>query len=58
MKEMHMDNAREILEIAKAAGQANIVPGYKLFIREYFRKGQIVDLVYPPGRDCKGRHIS
>jgi hypothetical protein len=39
-----MDTARGILEIAKAAGQADIMPGYKLFTREYFTKGRIVDL--------------
>jgi hypothetical protein len=37
-------NERGILEIAKATGQADIVPGYKLFTREYLRKGRIVDL--------------
>jgi hypothetical protein len=39
-----MDNARGIFEIAKATGQADIVPGYKLFTREYFTKGRIVDM--------------
>jgi hypothetical protein len=37
-------NARGILEITKATGQADIMPGYKLFTREYFTKGRIVDL--------------
>jgi hypothetical protein len=35
---------RGILEIAKATGQADVAPGYKLFTREYFTKGRIVDL--------------
>ena len=37
-------NERGILEIAKATGQVEIVPGYKLFTREYFTKGKFVDL--------------
>jgi hypothetical protein len=37
-------NERGILEIAKATGRANIAPGYKLFTKEYLRKGRIVDL--------------
>jgi hypothetical protein len=37
-------NERGILEIAKATGQAGIIPGYKLFTRDYFTKGRIVDL--------------
>jgi hypothetical protein len=37
-------NARGILEIAKATGQADIAPGYKLFTGGYFMKGRIVDL--------------
>jgi hypothetical protein len=37
-------NERGILEIAKATGQADIVPGYKVFAGEYFTKGRIVDL--------------
>jgi hypothetical protein len=37
-------NERGILELAKATGQADIVPGYKLFTRAYFTKGRIVDL--------------
>jgi hypothetical protein len=37
-------NARGILEIAKATGQADIAPGYKLFTGGYFTKGRIVDL--------------
>jgi hypothetical protein len=37
-------NEREILEIAKAVGQAEIVPGYKLFTREYLKAGRIIDL--------------
>jgi hypothetical protein len=37
-------NERGILEIAKATGRTDIVPGYKLFTREYLRKGRIVDL--------------
>jgi hypothetical protein len=39
-----MDNAREIFEIAKATGLADVAPGYKLFTGEYFKKGRIVDL--------------
>jgi hypothetical protein len=37
-------SARGILEIVKATGQADIAPGYKLFSREYFKAGRIVDL--------------
>ena len=37
-------NERGLLEIAKAAGQVEIIPGYKLFTREFFTKGRIVDL--------------
>jgi hypothetical protein len=37
-------DARRILEIAKAAGQADIAPGYKVFTGGYFSKGRIVDL--------------
>jgi hypothetical protein len=37
-------NSRGILEIAKATGQADIAPGYKLFTGGYFTKGRIVDL--------------
>jgi hypothetical protein len=37
-------DTRGILEIAKAVGQTDIVPGYKLFTREYFKAGRIVDL--------------
>jgi hypothetical protein len=37
-------NARGVLEFAKAAGQIDIVPGYKLFTGEYFMKGRIVAL--------------
>ena len=37
-------NARGLLEIAKATGEADIMPGYKLFTREYLKKGRIVDL--------------
>ena len=37
-------NARGLLEIVKSTGKADIMPGYKLFTREYFKKGRIVDL--------------
>jgi hypothetical protein len=37
-------NARGILELAKATGQAEIIHGYKLFTMGYFTKGRIVDL--------------
>ena len=37
-------NARGLLEVVKATGQADIEPGYKLFTREYFKVGRIVDL--------------
>jgi len=37
-------NARGLLEIAKATGQADVMPGYKLFTREYLTKGRLVDL--------------
>ena len=36
-------NERGILEFAKATGQVEIAPGYKLFTREYFTKGRFVD---------------
>ena len=36
--------ARGLIEIAKATGRVDIVPGFKLFIREFFQKGQVVDL--------------
>jgi hypothetical protein len=39
-----MMNARKILEFAKAVGYCDIAPGYKIFAREYFRVGRIVDL--------------
>ena len=35
---------RGILELAKALGQVEIVPGLKLFTRDYFKKGKIVAL--------------
>ena len=31
-------NERGVLEFAKAAGEVNIIPGYKLYTREYFIK--------------------
>ena len=37
-------NAKGLLEIAKAAGAVDIIPGYKLFTREYFKTGQRVEL--------------
>jgi len=37
-------NARGLLEIGKALGHLEIVPGLKLFTREYFKKGRIVYL--------------
>jgi hypothetical protein len=37
-------DARGILEIAKAVGQADIAPGCKLFTGGYLTKGRIVDL--------------
>jgi hypothetical protein len=37
-------DARGILEIAKAAGQADIAPGCKVFTGWYFTKGRIIDL--------------
>jgi hypothetical protein len=32
------------LEIAKAAGCVEIIPGFKLFLKEYFTKGRVVEL--------------
>ena len=37
-------SARGLLEIAKTLGQVDVVPGLKLFTREYFKKGHIVYL--------------
>jgi hypothetical protein len=37
-------SARGILEFAKATGQVDVVPGFKLFTGEYFIKGNLVDL--------------
>jgi hypothetical protein len=37
-------SARGILEFAKAIGQVDVVPGFKLFTGEYFVKGQVVAL--------------
>jgi len=37
-------NARGLLEIAKTLGQVDVVPGLRLFTREYFKKGDIVYL--------------
>jgi hypothetical protein len=37
-------NERGIIELVKASGQVEIAHGYKLFTREFFTKGRIVDL--------------
>jgi hypothetical protein len=37
-------NSRGLIEIAKALGQIEVVPGLKLFTREYFKKGRIIYL--------------
>jgi hypothetical protein len=37
-------NEIEILKAAKATGQADIAPGYKLFTGAYLGRGRIVDL--------------
>jgi hypothetical protein len=43
-------NARGILEIAKAAGQADIAPGYKVFIGGYIlRKAGSLIWIPPTG---------
>jgi len=37
-------SARGLLEIAKTLGQVDVTPGFKLFTRDYFKKGHIVYL--------------
>jgi hypothetical protein len=39
-------SARGLLEFAKTTGEVEITPGLRLFTREHFRKGNIVDLDY------------
>ncbi|MDR0290039.1 MAG: hypothetical protein LBI06_03820 [Treponema sp.] len=37
-------SGRGVLEIAKATGTIDIVPGVKLFAKKYFEKGRIINL--------------
>jgi hypothetical protein len=51
-------SGRGILEFAKATGQVDVVPGFKIFTGEYLTKGQIIALDSSHWAEVTGDGIS